>query len=78
MLRLCPEYIPVYLMLRKEVLDKLANEEDDEEENTLFKAYKDKSVTDDDFKAMLEETDKSCATFKFFLIQARKKISGDC
>lgn len=78
LLRLCPEYIPVYMMFRKEVLDKLANEGDDEEDNTLFKAYKDKSVSDDDFKAMLEETDKSCATFKLFLIQARKKISGDC
>ena len=56
----------------------MANEEDDEEENTLFKAYKDKSVSDDDFKAMLEETDKSCATFKLFLTQVRKFFSGDC
>jgi hypothetical protein len=78
LLRLCPEYIPVYLMLRKDVLDKLASEEEDKDENTLFKAYKDKSVTDDDFKALLEETDKSCATFKLFLTQVRNIFSGDC
>ncbi len=78
LLRLCPEYIPIYLMLRKDVLDKLVSEDEGEEENTLIKAYKDKSVSDEDFKAMLEETDKSCVTFKLFLIQARKIFSGDC
>ena len=30
------------------------------------------------FKALLEETDKSCATFKLFLTQVRKIFSGDC
>lgn len=80
LLRLCPEYIPIYLMLRKDVLDKLDSEVDDEDEdeNTLVKAYKDESVSDDEFKAMLEETDKSSVTFKLFLIQARKIISDNC
>ncbi len=80
LLRLCPEYIPIYLMLRKDVLDKLDSEVDDgdEDENTLVKAYKDESVSDDEFKAMLDETDKSSATFKLFLAQTRRIILGDC
>lgn len=75
LLKLCPEYIPSYVMLRKEaVKNGLSIEvEDDDEENKLIATFNDKAVSDEDFKKSLETSGKSSAIFKRFSYKARKK-----
>ena len=79
MLKLCPEYIPAYIMFRREVVkEELVVEQDEEdEENPLISAFNDTTVSDDDFKTMLEESDKTSLAFKQFAIRA-KNISVAC
>ncbi len=73
MLKLCPEYIPAYIMFRREVVkEELVVEQDEEdEENPLISAFNDTTVPDDDFKTMLEESDKTSLAFKQFAIRAK-------
>lgn len=80
LLKLCPEYIPSYVMLRKEaVKNGLSIEvEDDDEENKLVAAFNDKAVSDADFKKMLETTDRSSVTFRSFSLKARKNNLETC
>ena len=78
-LKLCQEYVPAFMMLRKDALDEglVINTEDDDEENALIAAFNDADVSDVDFKTMLEETDKNGLAFKQFSSKA-KKISDEC
>ena len=78
-LKLCPKYIPVYMMLRKEAIEEgLVIEQDEEdEENTLILAFNDSTISDNDFKTMLDKTDKKSLAFKQFSSKA-KKISVEC
>lgn len=73
LLKLCPEYIPAYIMLRREVKkEEIVIEQDEEdEENPLILAFNDTTVSDDDFKEMLEESDMTSPTFKQFAIKAK-------
>ena len=81
LLKICPEYIPAYMMLRREalelglVIEQVYEEED--EENALITAFNDTTVSDDDFKALLEKSDKTSPLFKHFSSNA-KKISDEC
>lgn len=79
LLKLCPEYIPAYIMLRREVIkEEIVIEQDEEDkENPLISAFNDATVSDDDFKEMLEESDMTSPTFKQFAIKA-KNISIEC
>ena len=79
LLKLCPEYIPAYIMLRREsIKEELVIEQDEEdEENPLISAFSDTTVSDDDFKEMLEESDMTSPTFKQFAIKT-KNISAVC
>ena len=79
LLKLCPEYIPAYIMLRREVIkEEIVIEQDEEdEENPLISTFNDTTVSDDDFKEMLEESDMTSPTFKQFAIKA-KNISVVC
>ena len=78
LLKLCPEYIPAYIMLRREVIkEELVIEQEEDEENPLISAFNDTAVSDDDFKEMLEESDVTSPTFKQFAIKA-KNISVEC
>ena len=78
LLKICPEYIPAYMMLRKEALELgLVIEQDDDEENALITAFNDTTVSGDDFKAMLEKADKNSPSFKLFSSNA-KIISDEC
>ena len=79
LLKLCPEYIPAYIMLRREVIkEELVIEQNEEdEENPLISAFNDTTVSDDDFKEMLEKSDKTSPAFKQFAIKA-KNISIEC
>ena len=81
LLKICPEYVPAYMMLRREALELgLIIEqvyEDEDEEKTLITAFNDTTVSDDDFKALLEKSDKTSPLFKHFSSNA-KKISDEC
>ena len=74
LLKLCSEYLPAYVMLRKEaILEGLALEVlEGAEENALVSAFNDKAVSEEEFKAMLYEADKESVTFKLFAHRARK------
>ena len=74
LLKLCPEYIHTYIMLRREVIkEEIVIEQDEEdEENPLISAFNDTTVSDDDFKEMLEESDKTSPAFKQFAVKAKK------
>jgi hypothetical protein len=74
LLKLCPEYLPAYVMIRKEaLLEGLALEViEGEDENALISAFNNEAVSDDDFKKMLYEADKTSVTFKLFASRARK------
>ncbi len=81
LLKICPEYIPAYMMLRREAMELgLVIEqvyEDEDEENALITAFNDTTVSDDDFKALFEKSDKTSPLFKHFSSNA-KKISNEC
>ena len=79
LLKLCPEYIPAYIMLRREVIkEELAIEQDEEdEENPLISAFNDTTFSDDDFKEMLEESDMTSPAFIQFAIK-EKNITVGC
>ncbi len=79
LLKLCPEYIPAYIMLRREVIkEEIVIEQDEEdEESPLISAFNDTAVSDNDFKEMLEESDVTSPTFKQFAVKA-KNISVEC
>lgn len=81
LLKICPEYIPAYMMLRREALELglviKQDDDDEDEENALITAFNDTTVLDDDFKAMLEKADKTSPLFKHFSSNA-KKISDEC
>jgi hypothetical protein len=66
-------------MLRREVIkEELVIEQNEEdEENPLISAFSDTTVSDDDFKEMLEESDMTSPTFKQFAIKV-KNISIEC
>jgi hypothetical protein len=79
LLKLCPEYIPAYIMLRREVIkEEIVIEQDEEdEESPLISAFNDTAVSDDDFKEMLEKSDMTSPIFKQFAIKT-KNISAVC
>ena len=74
LVKLAPAYLPAYLMMRKESLaNNLAVEMDeDDEENRLVSAFNDATVSNDDFKAMLNEAEKGSLTFRVFSRKVRK------
>lgn len=76
LIKLCPKYLPAYLMMRKDVLgnalDIETNEDKDKEENPLVLAFYDKSISDDDFMKKLEESDKTGSEFKLFSRKIRR------
>ena len=79
LLKLCPEYIHTYIMLRREVIKEefVIEQDDEDEENPLISAFNDTAVSEGDFKEMLEESDMASPTFKQFAIKA-KNISVEC
>ena len=79
LLKLCPKYIPAYIMLRREVKkEEIVIEQDEEdEENPLISAFNDTAVSEGDFKEMLEESDMTSPAFIQFAIKA-KNITVEC
>ena len=79
LLKLCPEYFSAYVMLRNEAMKKglVIKHDEEEEENELISAFNNTTVSAEDFKAMLEQSDKNSQSFLYFAINA-KKISDEC
>lgn len=79
LLKLCPEYFSAYVMLRNEAMKKglVIKHDEEEEENELISAFNNTTVSEEDFKAMLEQSDKNSQSFLYFAINA-KKISDEC
>ena len=79
LLKLCPEYIHTYIMLRREVIKEefVIEQDDEDEENPLISAFNDTAVSEGDFKEMLDESDMASPTFKQFAIKA-KNITVGC
>ncbi len=80
LLKLVPGYLPAFSMIRKEALaNGITIEKDDvEDENDLVNAFNDATVSDDDFKKMLEDSDQNTALFRQFSQKIRKIRSAAC
>lgn len=74
LVKLCPEYLPVYMMIRKEAFaGNLHIEMDDKEDGNAFMvAFNDKAVSDSDFEKLLDEADKTSSEFQKFSRRARR------
>jgi len=70
LIKLCPQYIPAYLMMRSDAIKNnitIEVEEDEEvedEENVLVNAFNDKTISDSDFEKFLTDIDKTSVEFK--------------
>lgn len=80
LLKLVPGYLPAFSMIRKEALaNGITIERDEaEDENDLVNAFNDATVTDDDFKKMLENSDRNTALFRQFSQKVRKIKIAAC
>lgn len=80
LVKLVPSYLPAYFFMRKEVLaNNLTIEMDeDDEENVLVSAFNDTTVSNDDFEAILNETEKASLTFRVFSRKVRKINFSAC
>ena len=80
LIKLCPQYVLAYVMIktdaRKSGLTIEVNEE--EEENPLVSAFNDESVSDNDFEKMLADVDKTSVAYKLFSRKVRKIAKEDC
>lgn len=73
LIKLCPEYLPAYMMLRKEAhANNMFIETDEEEKNAFVNAFNDVDVSESDFEKQLQEADKTQLEFKLFCRKARK------
>ena len=74
LIKLCPHYLPAYVMMRADALKNglsiVVNEK--EKETPLVSAFNDESVTDSEFEKMLADVDKTGVAFKLFSIKVRK------
>ncbi len=72
LIKLCPEYLPAYMMLRKEALaNNMFIETDEDEQNAFVIAFNDVDVTESDFEKQLQEADKMQLEFKLFCREVR-------
>ena len=74
LVKLCPEYLLAYMMIRKEAFANDLHIEIDEEEekNAFVLAFNDKAVSDTDFEKQLYEADKTSSEFQKFSRRARR------
>lgn len=80
LIKLYPQYIPTYVMMRMDAMKsglKIAVDEE-ETENPLVTAFNDESVSDSDFEKMLIDSDKTGIAFKLFIIRVRRIETGNC
>ena len=74
LVKLCPEYLPAYMMIRKEALASNLHVEMDEEKegNSFVVAFNDKTVSDSDFEKIIKEADKNSTEFQIFSRRVRR------
>ena len=74
LIKLCPQYVPTYVMMRTDTLKNGLSIEinEEEKENPLVSAFNDESVSDNDFEKMLADVDMTSVAFKLFSIKVRK------
>jgi len=80
LIKLVPEYIPIYLLIRKSALANsiFIKVEEGEEENHLVTAFNDTSISNVNFEIILENSDKLGFEFKKFSKKVCKIKLGDC
>ena len=74
LIKLYPQFIPTYVMMRMDAIKsglKIAVDEEDAE-NPLVTAFNDESMSDNDFEKMLADADKTSVNFKLFSRKVRK------
>lgn len=79
LIKLYPQYIPTYVMMRMDAIKsglKIAVDEEDAE-NPLVTAFNDESISDSDFEKTLVEADKTGAVFKLFSRKVRRIETED-
>ena len=70
--KLCPNYDPAYMMIREEAMANGNQIEMDDDENELITAFNNEDLKSSDFEKLLEEADKTNATFRIFSKKIRR------
>lgn len=70
--KLCPNYVPAYMMIREEAMANGNQIEMDDDENELITAFNNEDLKSSDFEKLLEEADKTNATFRIFSKKIRR------
>lgn len=80
LMKLVPEYPPIYLLIRKGALANCISIEmkEDEEENYLITSFNDTTISDEDFKKLIESSNKTGLEFKIFSRKIREIQTSDC
>ena len=80
LVKLCPQYVPTYLMMREESMANCCQitVEEEEDENALVTAFNDKNISSVDFEKKLEEADKNSFEFKLFSRKVRNIENKKC
>lgn len=74
LIKLCPEYVPAYIIIRNESLMnniQIATD-DDVDDTTLYNAFNNKELSDISFEKLLNDSDKTSWDFKHFSKKVRK------
>lgn len=80
LLKLVPGYLPAISMIRKDAIANNITIEmgEDEDENDFINAFNDATVSDDDFKKMLEKSDQNESSFRQFYQKVRMIKNAAC
>ena len=80
LIKLYPQYVPTYVMMRTYAIKSgLTIPVDEEgEENPFVTAFNDESISDSDFEKLLTDADKTSVNFRLFSRKARKIEMEDC
>ena len=75
----CPEYLPVYSVIRKEALNSnLMIEIGEEEENALVLVFNDKKISAEEFEQKMKEANVNSVEFLLFSKAVRKIKKAEC
>lgn len=72
LVKLCPNYVPAYTMIREEAMANGNQIEMDDDENELITAFNNKDLKSSDFEKLLEEADRTNAAFRIFSKKIRR------
>ncbi|MBR4913636.1 MAG: AAA family ATPase [Bacteroidales bacterium] len=66
LVKLCPNYVPAYTLIREEAMANGYQIEMGEDENELVTAFNNKNIEASDFEKLTEKADKTSVTFRIF------------